>query len=342
MSDTLITVIIPVYNAEKYLGRGIDSVLKQTYENFELILVNDGSKDSSLEVCNKYVEKDSRVRVISQKNSGVSVARNTGIKAASGKYLTFIDSDDYIELDFLEKSMKYVEEVGAEFYIGGYFEDIYTDDKLISTSKSMGPGDVETVDTLIHNVFNGYPVECIQTCWGKLYLKDIIDKNNIKFAHDINMGEDQIFNYQYLLQCNSVIFDDKCYYHYLRINEGSLTCRYYNNIYEMSREIARALYNLKPVLSDENKVYMDLYAGRKVFTCIQYMFSYAKDLDYNTIIEKIKEVREDFFVKNLMQYIDSFKKREKLTLILLKYNMIHVIYGMYSLSTSLHNMKNKK
>lgn len=342
MNDTLITVIIPVYNAEKYLGRGIDSVLNQTYENLELILVNDGSKDSSLEVCNKYVKKDSRVRVISQENSGVSVARNTGIKAASGKYVTFIDSDDYIELDFLENSIKYAEEVGAELYIGGYFEDIYTDDKLISTSKSMGPGDVETVDTLIHNVFNGYPVECIQTCWGKLYLKHIINENNIEFAQDISMGEDQIFNYQYLLNCSSIIFDDKCYYHYLRINEGSLTCRYHDNIYGMSIEIARALYNLKPLLSDENKVYMDLYAGRKVFTCIQYMFSYNKDLDYNTTIKKIKEVREDFFVKNLMKYIDRFKRREKLTLIFLKYNLIHGIYVMYSLSTSLRNMKNKK
>ena len=100
-----ISIIVPVYNAEKYIGTCIDSILKQTYQNFELLLINDGSSDNSLEVLNQYSKKDKRIRVIDQKNIGVAKTRNKGIQLARGEYIAFIDNDDYIDEDYLEQFM---------------------------------------------------------------------------------------------------------------------------------------------------------------------------------------------------------------------------------------------
>ena len=113
MNETLISIIVPVYNIEEYLPRCIESVLKQTYTNFELILVDDGSKDKSGEICDEYQKKDSRIRVIHKKNGGSSSARNEGIKIAKGKYLGFVDSDDYIEKDMYERMVRAIDATGG-------------------------------------------------------------------------------------------------------------------------------------------------------------------------------------------------------------------------------------
>ena len=103
MSNYAVSIVVPVYNAEKYLPKCIDSILNQTFKNFELILVNDGSKDNSLIICEDYKVSDRRIKVINKKNEGVSIARNIGINSAKGKYIMFIDSDDWIESNMVEK-----------------------------------------------------------------------------------------------------------------------------------------------------------------------------------------------------------------------------------------------
>ena len=105
-----ISIIVPVYNVEKYLNRCLDSIINQSFINFELILINDGSTDKSGKICDKYAQIDKRVRVIHKKNEGVSLTRNLGINIAKGDYITFIDSDDWIEQDFLKKAIEYIKE----------------------------------------------------------------------------------------------------------------------------------------------------------------------------------------------------------------------------------------
>ena len=118
-----ITVIVPIYNVEKYLKRCIESILNQTFKDFELLLLNDGSTDSSGKICDIYASKDNRIVVRHKKNQGVSTTRNLGIDIAKGEYITFIDSDDWIEKDYLEKMYSKIKEMNVPLLITGYIEE---------------------------------------------------------------------------------------------------------------------------------------------------------------------------------------------------------------------------
>ena len=117
--NKLISIIMPVYNAEKYLNRSIESIMNQTYNNIEIILVNDGSTDNSLEICTSYQEKDNRIKLINQANKGVSFARNKGIDEATGDYIMFIDSDDYVEKNMIEDMVSKITEDDIDLVISG-------------------------------------------------------------------------------------------------------------------------------------------------------------------------------------------------------------------------------
>ena len=119
MQKDLISIVIPVYNVENYLNRCIESIISQTYENIEIILINDGSKDNSLLICKEYKNKDKRIKVIDKKNEGVSIARNIGVEKSSGKYVIFVDSDDWIEKTFVENLHKKISEYNVDICIGG-------------------------------------------------------------------------------------------------------------------------------------------------------------------------------------------------------------------------------
>ena len=115
-----ITIIVPVYNSENYIRRCVDSVLRQSFEDFELLLINDGSTDGSLKILREYEKSDKRIRVINQENMGVAKTRNKGIKLASGKYIMFIDNDDYIENDYINKYYNSIKDTDYDIVIGGY------------------------------------------------------------------------------------------------------------------------------------------------------------------------------------------------------------------------------
>ena len=131
-----VSVIMPVYNAEKYLVKSIESMLQQTLKEFELILVNDGSKDNSLRICEEYRNKDNRVTVIDKKNEGACIARNTGIENAKGKYIQLVDADDYIESNMLEEQYNLAEQTNAEVVMCGMKFDVHQKNGQVVTSES--------------------------------------------------------------------------------------------------------------------------------------------------------------------------------------------------------------
>lgn len=187
MSSPKISIIIPVYNVENYLQQCVDSVLAQTYQDFEVILVDDGSLDNCPRICDEYAQKDSRVHVIHQKNSGVSAARNIGIEHAKGEWITFVDSDDWICSDYLEK-FKVDEDdsdliiQGLEYYDhrnGLYFKQIIINDCIIEGS------DKQNVVSENNLLGSGYPV-------AKAFSRSIIDKG-LLFDISISYHEDHIF-----------------------------------------------------------------------------------------------------------------------------------------------------
>lgn len=197
----MISVIVPVYKAERTISRCIDSIIAQNYQDWELILVDDGSPDVSGRICDEYANRDLRIRVIHQTNKGVSAARNIGISVSYGNYICFVDADDCVDSGYISCMVEKCDEGGPELVIQGLrgYDDnghLVLDERF-DTQNIL----VEKIDDelLFHLVRYRGP-------YCKLYRASIIKDNNIEFPEDLSYGEDGIFYYKYLLFCKSIIF----------------------------------------------------------------------------------------------------------------------------------------
>lgn len=216
--SNLVSVIIPVYNAEKYLRECLDSVLTQTFEGFELLLINDGSTDNSGSICEEYAKSDSRVVVFHKKNNGVSAARNTGIDKSNGKFIVFVDSDDYVEPNFLENLFNDSKE--AELVISGIVK--IKKDK-IDSSINFPDRIVDIADKQTY--LEEYPISDFGYPFSKIYKKQILDKYQIRFFEDVHMFEDVLFLFEYLKFCDKIKFNDKSLYNYVIAEGESLSTK---------------------------------------------------------------------------------------------------------------------
>ena len=177
--DHKISIIVPVYNVEKYLKRCINSILNQTFKNFELILVNDGSTDNSLNICKNYKEKDGRIQLISQTNKGLSAARNTGLKYAKGKYVCFVDSDDFIEKEYLSLLLSNIEKYNSDIAMCEYYLT-NEEGRKYSISRLNEPKDIHVLSgekTFSYFYKEDYVPNVV--AWNKIYLRSLFD--NIKY-----------------------------------------------------------------------------------------------------------------------------------------------------------------
>ena len=234
----LISVIVPAYNCENTIEKCIDSLLHQTYKNIEIIVVNDGSVDTTEEKMRRYT--DERVKFISQENKGVSAARNKGISVATGKYISFVDSDDYVETMFLEELIGTI--LGGDLSVVGYTcsEDIRNVCEQAEQTYSLDvDGDIgkkyligELGKTISFSV------------WNKLFSKELIDKKRIKFNEDISMGEDMIFVFRYICYCKTIKISKKIMYHYIYREESAINSAKSNLAlkYEKTYENLKDLY----------------------------------------------------------------------------------------------------
>ena len=215
-----VSVIIPVYNVENYLEFCLDSIINQTLEDIEIICVNDGSTDNSLEILEKYSQNDNRFKVISQKNMGHAVATNNGIDLARGKYLFFMDSDDVLDLTALEKTFLAAEEKDVDFV---FFKAINYDDEKDEYYETKNYSMEAVVDRVGENVFNYDDLKDLSfnmavTPWTKLYNKDFIIKNNIRFPEGL-IFEDNIVFWESLFNADRIYF----------LDEFLFTRRWYNS-----------------------------------------------------------------------------------------------------------------
>lgn len=220
----LLSVIVPVYNSEKYICECVESILAQKFRDFELILVDDGSKDSSSDICDSFASRDSRVTVLHKKNGGVVSARKAGINAAKGKYAAFVDSDDWIEKDMYELMIQHMEEYNCDLVMCGV--DHCDNDVFLtsgSTHSVIGGGyfdraaiEKEILPKMIYSgsffSFGLYPV-----MWNKLYKRELLAKHLADVHDSIRIGEDAACVYPYIFESNSLYFiKDRELYHYRR------------------------------------------------------------------------------------------------------------------------------
>lgn len=203
-----ISVIVPIYNCEPYLPACIDSIIEQTYNNLEIILVDDGSSDGSLDICNRYAEKDRRIIVFHQENKGVSAARNQGLKLASGELFSFIDSDDTLDLDMYELLVKFLNENNADVACCGYKHIVRDEIRLVNDTKKVY---VQNQEQALKSLISGYML--YGGLWNKLYKKAIVDK--LSFREDIKINEDILFNFEAISNSNIIVFADYAKYNYV-------------------------------------------------------------------------------------------------------------------------------
>lgn len=222
MSPT-VSIIVPVYKAERTLTRCADSILQQTFTDFELWLIDDGSPDDSGTICDLYTKKDGRVHTVHTENGGVSAARNTGLRAANGQFIAFIDSDDFLEPDFLESAVNAIRQNGTDWYISGFLEEIC--DMQGQIQRTVASRQAPTAIYTVRKLLEAYNVdyECgITSVWGKLFCRNILSENELLFSETMQYGEDTEFNLRYLEHCAQVYFDERCFYHYVRSSQESL------------------------------------------------------------------------------------------------------------------------
>lgn len=195
-----ISIIVPVYNAEKYLNRCVDSILSQTFGNFEVLLIDDGSNDKSGKICDKYAQKDCRVKVFHKENGGVSSARNFGIKNVQGSFVTFIDSDDFVDKDFLESLVA----SDSDFVYTGYkIFGAFNKDVGINENKKYNANDFMLC--LMHTYEkSAITLYGMQYPWAKLFKYSIIRENELFFDEKMKYAEDSCFVWSYLCHCFSV------------------------------------------------------------------------------------------------------------------------------------------
>lgn len=215
----LVSIIVPVYNVEKYLEKCVNSILAQTYTNIEVILIDDGSTDKCPQICDEYACKNKRVNVVHQKNSGVSAARNTGLKIARGTYVGFVDPDDWIDTNMYEILVEKIETSQAELAICGYNRVKDNDYHILETSCLEDK--VISSTTCISDLFSldGYSIR--PSVWNKLFIKEIIADQ--RFDVTYNISEDLLFLTSYLLKINKVAYVNNAAYHNLK-REFSSTC----------------------------------------------------------------------------------------------------------------------
>ncbi len=212
-----LSIVIPIYNAEKYLDRCIRSVLEQDYKDIQLVLVNDGSKDRSDEICCKYCSDD-RVKYIKQDNGGVSSARNTGIRNSTGKYIMFADSDDSYTTSSITKIVNHIDKQSADILIFNYNK--FSEDGAVNTV-FLTPG-VYTKNEYLRFIGIDNPAIYFNKIYNKVYSNEIIRGNNILFPEEKSIGEDIIFNLQYFKYCKSFSCISESFYNYRVDNSDSL------------------------------------------------------------------------------------------------------------------------
>ena len=258
----LVSIIIPVYNAERTLCKCLDSILGQDFNNYEIILVNDGSKDSSLDICNEYGSKHHNISVINQNNAGVSSARNAGLDIAKGDWITFIDSDDYIEVGFFNCL------------------DTYNEDLIILNSKNLSPSgnisdslfsktnnQLHEKSNITHFISNNIDNTLYRAPWAKFYKKELIQ--DIRFDTNMKIGEDSHFVFRYLCNIKTMSYLGSNTHYVLRLSEQESNVKYSSSIdysIDSLRKLFQTYCQLQTIYPITNKGFVS-YLGYFKLIC---------------------------------------------------------------------------
>jgi len=235
MDNIKVSVIMPVYGVEKFVGKAIESILSQTLKEFEFLIVDDGTKDRSGIICDEYAQKDSRITVIHKENGGAPSARNAAIPLAKGKYMYFMDSDDWAEPDMLEDMYNLAEKNNAQYVVTGYYIDTYYTDTEFVSQEQFQPDEVfASQEDFRKNAYRLFDQNLLYTPWNKLYLSSYILENGLRFPN--LFWDDFPFNLSVIKDVERVVVSQNKYYHFMRARAESETAKYRPDMYEKREE----------------------------------------------------------------------------------------------------------
>ena len=333
MND-LISVIIPVYNVEEYLEQCLNSVLKQTYKNIEIILIDDGSKDNSGIICDDFEKKDNRVKVIHKPNQGVSSARNRGLEESKGKWIGFVDSDDWLEPSYFEELLECAKKNKADIVGCGYNRAIGNKKEAINNS-----GEIKTLNSKeflikILNPQSGYGFTHM-----KIYKKDIIQ--NLLFDTELTVGEDSLFNEQVTLNVNKVCVLEKSLYNY-RINPKSVVKRYDSNYAQKYLKSMKTNKEYLIKIYGNNEEIMQNYYNYVAFhvMLIAVNYCYSKQSNVKNKNNHFKEIckYEEYEEGIKKSNYNNLSITRKITLFTIK----HKLFFLTNIICSIRNKQNNK
>lgn len=287
--NDLISIILPVYNSEQYISTTIKSVLNQTYKNFELIIVNDGSIDKSDEICKEFAKKTSKIKYFYIDNNGVSNARNYAIGKANGSYVTFIDSDDLYEQNYLEVLLTNIKEYHADIVTCAYKT---FNNKIINFEHNLLNCNLKEYIELLQ------PKMLTNQLWNKIYLMDIIKENNLLFDNNLDLGEDYKFNLEYMKLINKQIYINIPLYQY-RITNTGLGFKYRKN----SSKNKLSLLKMLEDIYNEKKYDMSYIYKNYVVQFLAY---------FSNIVDKRNDDSKNLKINKIEEFINSVEYRNKL------------------------------
>lgn len=314
MKNIDLSIIVPIYNCEKYIAECIESIILEKNVKFELILINDGSKDNSGEICDFYQKKDKRIKVIHQKNSGVSEARNNGIKNANSKYIMFVDADDTMSNDWGLK----IKSVLKENYDIVFFQNKFQSTNLDKTNIIL--------NILKIDKFDGWS---FSNPWSKIFKTEFIKENNILFDKKIINGEDMLFNIEAITKAKKINISDRNIYFY-RISDGQVTKNFNEKLIESDLNFHK---KLKKLLGDtvigKDKINTILEKCKKngIYMILKRMCSFK---NYNYVKNNIdfvnnKEYDSISLEKSKKDSIISMARKQQILLIYIYFNIIKFI-----------------
>ena len=303
--EDLITVVVPVYNVEEYLDKCIESIINQTYKNLEIILVDDGSPDKSGAICDEYAKQDSRIKVIHKENGGLSDARNVGIKRAAGKYITFVDSDDYISLDYVEYLYNLIRKYNVNLSICN-IKTVWKNTKIEEMQEKENK--LLSSKEALENFLFQKGIEI--SAYGKLYLKELWENHEFPFG---KAYEDTAVIYKVIEEAKEVAYGNKeCYYYIARVGSISKQPGFNKNeidYIENTNEMLKYIEETYPDLSLAVDRF-DLYSKFRILRMLIFTKPRNKEME-KEIILKIKQKQNKVF-----KCIDT-PKRDKIAIILL-------------------------
>lgn len=350
MNNPQISVIVPVYNVEQYLSRCIDSILAQTFTNLELLLIDDGSKDKSGDICDEYAKKDDRIRVFHTKNGGVSMARNLGVDNARGEWINFIDSDDWVEPDLYSSIIHIIEENNIDLVCWNYFIDKDKQSRpvaYIDKNLSIKSNDeiIHLLRKAIYGSYNKYihmPNYDMISSVNKIYKTELLRTAGIRFNQTLVRAEDALFNIMYLKKVSHIAITNKCFYHYVMRDSSVM----HSQDKSLFFKLYQSLNAIKNNIDLKDPISIQCFFGRIVGYVNEYFTLYLCDpkmslSEFKKHLSMISEMADTLPIT--LQYHKVLKRYSRIMSYFIRhrfYNMqVLLLYMRHYIKYSISSMK---